>query len=93
MTHYPFLMKKVLYSIEDIKEFENLNEIVLLQNQVQETLLQDELGKESFHEIIRKVFEPVTDTIKNNSENITSTKTETSINNNKALENLNNKHL
>ena len=40
-----------------------------------------------------KVFEPLTDTINKTSENITKTITESSINNNKAIENLNNKLL
>ena len=42
---------------------------------------------------MKKVFEPVTDTIKNISENLTNTITETFNKNNKALENLNNKLL
>ena len=37
---------------------------------------------------MKKVFEPVTDTIKNTSENLTKTKTEPSKQNNKAPENL-----
>ena len=40
-----------------------------------------------------KVFEPLTDTLKKTSENITKTITENSINNNKAIENLNEKIL
>ena len=42
---------------------------------------------------IKKVFEPVTDTIKNTSRDITETITETSIENNRAKENLNDKLL
>ena len=51
--------------------------------------LQDELGKQNLHEDMKKVFEPVTNTLKNTSEDITKTITENSINNNKAIENLN----
>ena len=40
---------------------------------------------------MKKLYEPLTDTIKNVSENITKTLTENSINNNKAIENLNEK--
>ena len=40
-----------------------------------------------------KLFEPVADIMKNNSENITKTLTEKSINNNKAIENSNQKIL
>ena len=43
--------------------------------------------------IIKKVFEPGTDTIKNTSEKITKNLTESSFKNNRALENLNNKPL
>ena len=42
---------------------------------------------------MKKVFEPMTDVIKNTSENITKLLTENSINNNKAIENLNEKIL
>ena len=50
--------------------------------------LQDKLGKQNFHEDMKKIFEPLTDTIKNTSQNITKTITETSKENNLALENL-----
>ena len=55
--------------------------------------LQDKLGKQNFHEDMKKLYEPLTDTIKNTSENITKTLTESSKENNLALENLNNKLL
>ena len=42
---------------------------------------------------MKKVFEPITDSIKNTSEIFSKTITESSIENNKALENLNNKLL
>ena len=48
---------------------------------------------QNFHENRKKVFEPVTDTIENTSENLTKTTTESSIKNNKALELLNKKNL
>ena len=70
---------------------EKLNELVSLQNQVKAVRLQDKLGKQNFHEDMKKVYEPLTDTIV--SENITKTLTENSINNNKAIENLNEKVL
>ena len=63
----------------------------MLQIQVNKVRLQDELGKQKCHDNIRKLYEPLTDTIKNTSENITKTITESSINNNKAIENLNEK--
>ena len=71
---------------------EKLEELVFLENQVKVIRLQDKLGKQNFHEDMKKVFEPVTKSIKDVSEEVTKTITETS-NNNKALENLNNKLL
>ena len=81
----------MLFPIKDRKDLEKLNEAVLLQNQVKVVRLQDKLGKQNFHEDMTKVFEPLTDTLKKTSENITKTITENSINNNKAIENFNEK--
>ena len=64
-----------------------------LKNQAEETRLQDKLGKQNFHENLKKVFEPVTDTIKITSENLTKTLTGTSFKINQALEKLNDKVL
>ena len=72
---------------------EKLNEAVSSQNQVKVVRLQDKLGKQNFHEHMTKIFEPLTDTLKKTSENITKTITENSINGNKAIENLNEKNL
>ena len=71
---------------------EKLNKLVTLQNQVKAVRLQDKLGKQSFHEDMKKVFDPVTDIIKNTSR-YHKTLTETSKENNKTLEHLNNKLL
>ena len=83
----------MLYPIKNIEDLENLNELVSLQNQVKAVRLQDKLGKQIFHEDMKKLYEPLTDTIKNASENMTKILTETSKENNLALENLNNKLL
>ena len=83
----------MLYPIRNREDLEKLNEAVSLQNQVKVVRLQDKLGKQNFHEDMTKVFEPLTDTLKKTSENITKTITESSINNNKAIENLNEKVL
>ena len=53
--------------------------------------LVEKLGKQGYHYDVKEQFEPVTDTIKTTSEDITKTITGTSIKNNKALENLNEK--
>ena len=83
----------MLFPIKNREDLENLNKLVSLQNQVKAVRLQDKLGKQNFHEDMKKVYKPVTDTIKNVSGNISITSTENSINNNKAIENLNEKVL
>ena len=83
----------MLYSIKNIEDLEKLNEAISLQKQVQEVRLQNKLGEQNYHEDIKKFFKPMTDEMKNTSEKITETITEHSINNNKAIENLNEKIL
>ena len=83
----------MLYSIKDRGDLEKLNELVTLQDQVKVVKLQDKLGEQNFHEDMKKLYEPLTDTIKDVSDNISKTITENSINNNKAIENLNEKFL
>ena len=51
------------------------------------------MGEQNYHQKSEKLFEPVTKSIKDVSENITKSLTENSINNNKAIENLNEKVL
>ena len=72
---------------------ENLEVLASLKNQVEEFRLQDKINKPNFNGIIKKVFEPETDTIKDTFENLTKTTTETSTKNNKAFGNLKNKLL
>ena len=67
---------------------QKIEEPASLQNQVEEVRLQIKFSLQSFHEKKKTVFEPVTDTIKNTSEKLRKTITETSINNNKALQGL-----
>ena len=78
----------MFYSITNREDLGKLEELVSLKNQVEEVRLQDTLGQQSFHENIEKVFEPVTDTIKNTFENLTKTLSESATENNQALENL-----
>ena len=80
----------MLYSIKDREDFENLNELTTLQDQIKVVRLQDKLGKQNFHEDMKKVFEPVAKSLENTSENLTKAITETSIKNNLAIENINN---
>ena len=83
----------MLYSIKDREDLENLNELVSLQDQVKTVKLQDKLGKQNIHEDMKKVFEPVTKSLESTSQDITKAITETSLENNQAIENLNNKLL
>ena len=75
----------MLYSIKSREDLEKLKEKATLQNQVKAVKLQDKLGKQNFHEDMKKLYEPLTDTIKDVSENISTTITETSIRNNKTI--------
>ena len=80
----------MLYSIKNREDLEKLEDLVSLQNQVKVVRLQDKLGEQNFLEDIKKVFEPVTKSLENTSENLTKAITETSIKNNLAIENINN---
>ena len=79
----------MLYPIKNKEDLKYLNELVSLERKTKVVRLQDKLGKQNFHEDTKKVFEPVTDTVKNTTEDITKDITQSSNNNNKALENLN----
>ena len=83
----------MLFPIKNIEDLKVLNEAVPLQNQVKVVRLQDKLGKQNFHEDMKEVFEPVTKSLEKTSHDITKTIIESSITNNKAIENLNNKLL
>ena len=83
----------MLYSIKNKEDSQNLNELVSLQIQVKAVRLQDKLDKQNFQEDTKKVFEPFTKSLENTSQDITKTITKTSIKNNLAIENLNNKLL
>ena len=83
----------MLYSIKDREDLEKLEYLVSLQNQVKVVKLQDKLGEQNFHEDMKKVFEPVSKSLENTSEKLTNSITESSIKNNQALENINNKLL
>ena len=63
----------MLYSIKDREDIEKLNELASLQDQVKAVRLQDKLGKQNFHEDMKKIFEPVTKSVENASQDITKT--------------------
>ena len=54
----------MLYSIKNGDDLENLNHLVSLRSQVKALRLQDKLGKRNFEEDMKKIFEPITDTVK-----------------------------
>ena len=83
----------MMFPIRNREDLEKLNKLVSLQNQVKVVKLQNKLGDQNFHEDMKKVFEPVTKSLENTSQDITKTLTENSNNNNKAIENLNEKIL
>ena len=87
------LLTEMFYSFKDREDLENLSELVSLQSQVKAFKLRDELGQQVFREVMKKVFEPELGTIKDVSEDILETIMVNSIENNQALENLNNKRL
>ena len=83
----------MLFVIKDREDLEDLEELASLENQVKVVKLQNKLDKQNFHGNMKKVFEPVTKSLENTSQDITKTLTENSIKNNKAIENLNEKIL
>ena len=79
----------MMFPIRNLEDLQNLNEVVSLQNQVKAVRLQEKLGEQNYHEDAKLLFKPMTDAIKDTSDNSTKTITETSTKNNKAIENLN----
>ena len=83
----------MLFPIKDREELNKLEELASVQDQVKVVRFQDKLGKQNFHEDMKKVFEPVTKSLENTSEKLANAITESSTKNNQALENVNNKLL
>ena len=82
-----------MFPIRNVEDLKELNELVSLQDQVKAVRLQDKYGIQNFHADLKKIFEPVTNSLEKTSKDITKTITESSITNNKAIENFNNKLL
>ena len=61
----------MLISIKNRDDLGKGEELISLQNQVKEVRIQDKSVKQSFHEDMKKIYEPLTDTCKNTSEDIT----------------------
>ena len=83
----------MLSSTRDRWVLKKLEQLSSLQSQVRTIWLRDKLRKQDFHEDMKKDFESFTDTIKTTSEVWTKTMMLISKENNRALENLNNKFL
>ena len=83
----------MLNSKENRESLKNLNQLISLKSQVEELRVQDKLGKKTFHEDMQRVFEPVTNSIKDVSQDVIRTITILSEQNNRALLNLGDKFL
>ena len=83
----------MLYSSKNREDLEKIKNLATLQNQVKSVRLQDKLGKQNFHEDMKKLYEPLTDTIKDVSDDISKVISETSIRNTKTISDLNEKVL
>ena len=81
----------MLYSINKREDLENLHKVISSENQAKAVQLQDKLGKKNFYEDKKNVFQPVTKSIKDVSEEVRKTMTKNSVKNDKALENINDK--
>ena len=60
----------MLIPIKEREDLKNLNELVSLQDQVKVVRLQDKLGKQNFHEDMKTVFEPITKSLENTSQDM-----------------------
>ena len=67
----------MLNSNKDREDLQNLEELNSLEGQVKAVRLQHKLGKQNFHEDMKKLFELVTKSIENTSQDISKTLTET----------------
>ena len=56
-----------MYPIGNVEKLKHLNELASLQNQVKVVRVQARLGKQNFHEDMKKVSEPVTKSLEKTS--------------------------
>ena len=77
------------FLIRNRDDLEKLEELASFIEQVKAVRLQEKLGKNYVHVDMKKVFQPMTDIVKVVSNSKTKTITETSIENNQTIENLN----
>ena len=79
----------MLYSIKNIEDLEKLEELASLHNQVKAVRLHDTLGEQNYYQNSENIFEPMTNAMRNASEYLTKTISETSIKNHQAISDLN----
>ena len=60
------------------EDLELFNGVAPLQNQVRDFRLEDKPGKQNFHQVMKKLFEPLVDTLEETSKELTKSMTETS---------------
>ena len=82
-----------MFRIRKREDLEKVEELASLQCQVEAVRLQDKLGKQNFHENMRKVFEPIGKSLESTSQDVKKTVTEASIKNNWAFSELSEKVL
>ena len=63
----------MMFLLKNRQELEYLEELASLKNKVREVRLQDNLHKQNYHQNTTKLFNPLTDAIKNTCENLTNT--------------------
>ena len=73
-----FWLTLVLYGLYNENDLEKLNELASLKNQVEELGLQDQMGKQNFHDDMKKLVEPNTDIVEDVSTDLKKPLTETS---------------
>ena len=79
----------MIYAIKNREDLKELDELDDLKSKGKQVRLLEKICKQGYNCDLKELFEPITDTIKNTSEDITKSITETSIKNDKALEKAN----
>ena len=78
-----------MFQIKNRNDLQKLEELASLQNQVEELRLQDKPGGQNYQQKTKKLFETLTDAIKNTYQDIIKAITKTSFKNNQAVWDLN----
>ena len=57
-----------MFAIKNRKDLETFEKVASFKNQVDEFRLRDKLGEQNYHQNVKKLHEPLADTIKDTSE-------------------------